>query len=421
MMLSYFFIRLFTFPLAYLPLSWIHFLGNCLGSLAYALLPKYRKRTLSNLSLAKTLKLKDLKKSAKRSFQHLLITCLEYPKFAKIKNISKIAHTENPEVATPFMKEGKGVIFFCGHQSNWELLFIEGTKRMAGVAIGRPLKNRYLYRWIVSIREKYGGRMITPKQTMKEGLRALRRGAFLGIVGDQALPESSYAFDFFGRLAWTSPAPAILSHRSGAPIIVATIRRKKSRYLIHYSDPIIPIPSAPLKEEIERMMKKALELLEEDIRKAPEQWLWQHNRWKQETAARVYYRYRHESILVILDAAFDPHFLPIFKEIYPRAFLTLLAPDQMELPPVEMEIIRYRTQEERMIKDYRFKLVFNLTQDEKLKAHFMKLSVLEFLNLEDIKRAAAQKDLHEEEFPLLLKAALLRGESAPQEEGENAP
>ena len=69
------------------------------------------------------------------------------------------------------------------------------------------LKNTSLYEWVVSIREKYGGTIIPPRQAIKGGLRALKQGKFLGIVGDQGMPESPYAFDFFGRRAWTTPCP----------------------------------------------------------------------------------------------------------------------------------------------------------------------------------------------------------------------
>ena len=64
---------------------------------------------------------------------------------------------------------------------------------MPGVAIGRPVKNHFLYNWVVSMREKYGGKIIAPNQAIKEGLRGLKKGAFLGIVGDQGCPIAATA------------------------------------------------------------------------------------------------------------------------------------------------------------------------------------------------------------------------------------
>lgn len=406
MNLSYLAIRTLTYPISLLSFKAIHFIGRRLGTLAYYLLPTFRKRTLSNLSLAE---MNDLKKTAKASFQNLAITLLEYPKFARLKTIDHVLTCENPEKAKDLIDQGTGVIFFCGHQANWELLFLEGTSRMPGVAIGRPIKNKTLYNWVISIREKFGGTIITPKQTIKEGLRALKHGKFLGIVGDQALPESDYAFDFFGHRAWTTPAPAILSYRTGCPMMVATIKRTQGKYRIHYSDPIWPNLDIPMQDEIHRMMKEALLILEEDIRKRPGEWLWQHNRWKQETPENVYYRYRWDTILIILPKDFDLSSLSTFREIYPKAFMTILAPLGTQVPLSDVEIKYYEKEENLFLTDYRFKLVFNFTKERKLKKHFLKQSAFKVLSLDDLKNGVAQEHLlPRDNFSMLLKKALTR-------------
>lgn len=409
MNISYLAIRALTFPLGFLPFKLIHLIGKGAGTVAYYMLTKYRKRALSNLSLAENLDIKDLKKVAKASFQNLAITTLEYAKFSRIKNTKNIIVCENPKLAKQLIDKGTGIIFFCGHQANWELLFLEGTQRMPGVAVGRPIKNPLLYQWIVSIREKFGGMIITPKETIKEGLRALKKGKFLGIVGDQALPESDYAFDFFGRRAWTTPAPAILSYRTGCPIMVATIRRERGKYFIHYSDPIWPNPDATMEEEIHRMMKESLLILEDDIRKRPGQWLWQHNRWKQETPDNVYYRYRWDTILMILPKDFDLNVLHTFREIYPKAFMTILAPLGTSIPLNGVEVLYYEKEKELFITDYRFKLVFNFSGNKKLRRHFMKQSAFEVLDDEALKNGVAQEHLLPgDDFSMLLKKALTR-------------
>lgn len=387
----------------------IHLMGKGLGTLAYHCMTKYRKRTLSNLSLAENLEIDSLKKTAKASFQNLAITILEYPKFSRIKTTKNVIICENPNTAKKLIDNGTGVIFFCGHQANWELLFLEGSERMPGVAIGRPIKNPALYRWVVSMREKFGGTIITPKQTIKEGLRALRKGRFLGIVGDQALPESPYSFDFFGRRAWTTPAPAILSYRTGCPIIVATIKRKRGKYYIHYSDPIWPNPDATLEEEIHRMMKESLLILEDDIRKRPGQWLWQHNRWKQETPDNVYYQYRWDTILIILPKDFDLETLHTFREIYPKAFMTIFTPLGSAIPLTDVEILYYEKEEELFITDYRFKLVFNFSGNKRVRRHFLKQSAFKVLDLHDLQNGVAKEHLLPgDDFPTLLKKALTR-------------
>jgi len=330
-------------------------------------MPTFRKRTWSHLSLASTLNLttKEMKKIAKGSFQNLMITCLEYAKFAKEKNIGRIAQCKNPEYAASLLSQGKGVIFFCGHQANWEVLFLEGTQRMPGTAIGRPIKNTLLYNWVLSIRTKYGGKIVPPKKALYEGLRALKKGSFLGIVGDQAMPDSGYQSLFMGRKAWTSSAPALLAHRTGACIIVAMTKRTPTGYSITYSDPIYPDPQAPLDQDVDRMMLAALDILEKSICDTPEEWLWQHNRWKQQLPGRIKSPFRHDALCVLLskDTSLYPS-LKTLRNIYPTECFHIFVPKehQEHLPSIEDAIIHPYAHTPLTTKDYRFKLVFNWTQ-----------------------------------------------------------
>src|SRR5262245_58304670 len=94
-------ILVLTCPLRFLPYAVIHRLGAILGSCAYFLLPKFRKRALSNLALASSLVLteSEIRRLAKKSLQNLMITCLEYAKFASEKEIHRVATCVNPEEA----------------------------------------------------------------------------------------------------------------------------------------------------------------------------------------------------------------------------------------------------------------------------------------------------------------------------------
>lgn len=304
---TYALIRALISPLGQLPPKALHTLGRVLGRLLYYFLPKFRKRALSNLALASKLELTNAQivEYAKLSFENLAITMLEYGKLKSSNNLDYI-RCENPQEAEKIIQSGKGVIFFCAHQANWEVLFIEGTRRMPGVAIGRPIKNRPLYDWITSIRERFGGEMIAPRDAIAGGLRALKSGKFLGIVGDQGMPESHFSSSFLGRRAYTSPVPALLSYKTGAPMIFAeTIRERDGSYKIHYSPAIYPDKAKPKDSEVRRMMESMLSSLEESISKRPGQWMWQHNRWKQETPADVFYAFRYDSILIVLPEDFD--------------------------------------------------------------------------------------------------------------------
>jgi KDO2-lipid IV(A) lauroyltransferase len=402
-MITYLFFRFFTFILQFIPYRGIHFLGKKLGSFTFYFLTSYRKRVFSNLALAKDLHLSpsEIRFIAKKSFQNLAINMLEYPKFSTENHFDTIITCKNPEIANDIYKQGKGIIFFCGHQANWETLFLDGTLRMKGVAIGKSIKNKKIYNWIVSIREKNGGKIIDPKNALKEGLRNLRQGIFLGILGDQAMPSSNYSYPFLGRRAWTTTAPALLSHRTNSPIIVATTKREKGRYLIHYSNPIYPDLTKSIEEEIPRLMNHILSIFEESIKECPEEWFWHHNRWKQQTPKMVYKEYRHDALCIILPEqtslfeAICPH-LSTLRSIYKRDFMTLITPEKWKdsLPIKVDEVITYQKQEELFREDYRFKLIFNFSTCSKIKKHYKKLSAFDVLSLQDLEKIAYKKNPH---------------------------
>jgi KDO2-lipid IV(A) lauroyltransferase len=392
--LEYFLIRALIFPLRFLPFSWIHALGKFCGLIGFYCLRTYRKRALSHIALAKDLAFsnEEIIRTAKQSFQNLAINCLEYAKLSATKDLSQVIRCENPEVADALYAKGQGIVFFCAHQSNWEVLFLDGTARMKGVAIGKPIKNKRLYQWIVSIREKFGGTIITPKNAVKEGLRALKKGVFLGIVGDQAMPESHYWFPFLGRRASNSTAPALLAHRTNSPIIFAETHRVKGGYRIRYSDPIWPRPDQPMEKEVIRMMDQTLHLLQESIRRYPGEWLWQHNRWKQQTPQIIYHSFRHDSLCVILSE--DPSLLPLLetlKQIYPLEHFTLIVPESLRshsFPSVD-ELVTYKDISETLRNDLRPKIIFNFTSYELIERHYKRLSAFQVLTLTKLKQIAA--------------------------------
>ena len=375
-MLAYLFIRLVTYPLGYVPYPAIHALGKVLGTLAYYLLPKFRKRALSNLALASALDLtnEEIILTAKYSMQTLMQVLLEYPKLAQEKDIHKIAVCDNPEEANSIMQKGTGVIFFCGHQANWELLFLEGTSRMKGVAIGRPIKNIHLYNWILSIRQKFGGIIIEPKKAAAQGLRALKSGAFLGIVGDQGMPDSGFSSPFLGRLAYTSPMPAMLAYKTDTPIIVATTEYRQGKYHIRYSPAIYPDKNTPKETEIPRLMHTVLALYEDSIKKRPHEWLWVHNRWKQQSLDRIKKPYRHDSIALILsDDESLLKDLSHLRAIYPTEELTIFVPKSLQSKiTLNAQVRPYSTRDELFEKTYKYKLLYSFIKDLNIDKHYKK-------------------------------------------------
>jgi hypothetical protein len=150
-----------------------------------------------------------------------------------------------------------------------------------------------------------------------------------------------------------------------------------------------------MEQEVIRLMDASLTLLQESIKESPGEWLWQHNRWKQQTPQNIYKQFRHDCISIILPQdkqqfeAIAPH-LPTLKKIYEGNFLVFIAPEQFRdrLQGSAEEIIYYQKIREVLLDDYRFKLVFNFTDYKLIYAHYESLSAFAILDLQQLRALA---------------------------------
>lgn len=405
--------RAFGWFISLLPYRIIHGFGKIAGSGAYHLHRSFRKKALANLAIAYGDKKneEERKKIAKRSFQNLMITCLEFFRLKKSKGrFSEIVSIEGMDEADKLLQKKQGLIFLTGHQANWEIPFLAATSRFQGVAIGRPIKNKWLYNWVLSIREMNGGKIVMPKNAIRQGMRALKEGKFLGIVGDQAVPDSPYAYPLFGTRAWTSSAPALLAYKTGCPIVVCCNKRVGHRYHITGSLPIWPNLSNPIKEEVPRLMDEAMRFLEASIQRKPEEWMWVHDRWKQQGIDHVKREFRYGFILIILPPDPTPclPLLPLLRKIYPRSFLTFFVPEHLELSIDGCEVRRYRSEQDLFVRDWRFQLVIDFYGSKKLCRHFRKLGAFKTLDVPKMQKMAPGLSFAETLKQALVKAECLK-------------
>jgi Kdo2-lipid IVA lauroyltransferase/acyltransferase len=383
--------RAFGFFVSLLSYRTLHYLGNVAGICAYYLHRSFRKKALANLTIAfgETKSEQERIAIAKKSFQNLMITCLEFFRLKKsYKKISEIATFQDQPELEAWLNNKHGVVFLSAHQANWEIPFLALTERYSGIAIGRPIKNKRLYQLVLSVRQMHGGKIVLPKNAIRASLKALAKGEFLGIVGDQAYPESPYFYPLFGTRAWTASTPALLAYKTGSPLVAGTTKRHEGSYIIAGSPLIWPNLNAPIKDEVPRMMDEAMRHLEKSIALAPEQWMWVHDRWKQQGIDHVKRKYRYGFVLITLPP--DPqNFLdlfPLFRKIYPRSFLTFFVPKGRAFSFSDCTILEYEKESDLLVRDWRYQLVLDFYDSRKVRRHFLKLGAFKALSLHHMKK-----------------------------------
>jgi KDO2-lipid IV(A) lauroyltransferase len=173
------------------------------------------------------------------------------------------------------------VLVASAHLGSWELFAeVMARRGIAFSAVVRPLAGAF-NEWVVRNRQAAGMELILQRGALQGMLKALQRGRPVVQLIDQALPSpAALRVPFFGRPATTTPALSMAALRSKAPVYVVVALREGEALRMFVEGPF-PVP--PLEDHHAALEAHAAQLtlvLEGYIRRAPDQWLWLHRRWK---------------------------------------------------------------------------------------------------------------------------------------------
>ena len=175
---------------------------------------------------------------------------------------------------------GKGVVIAVAHLGNWELLARAGSRRgMRATAITRTLRGA-ANRRLVAVRREGGLDELPDKGSTQAALAVLRRGDTLAVVVDQNMrPRRGIFVDFFGEAACTTPAAAVFSLRSGAPLVaIFSVREPGGTHRAEVHGPFTTaLRGHAAVVDLTQQLTRAVE---EAVRAHPDQWFWVHRRWK---------------------------------------------------------------------------------------------------------------------------------------------
>jgi len=179
--------------------------------------------------------------------------------------------------------EGKGLIVVTGHMGNWE---IGGASIAAhGIpvdVVAQRQRNPLFDADLVANRTRLGMTVIERGEAPKKVLRSLREGRAVGIVGDQNVRHGGVFVEFFGRPAATARGAALFALRTGSPIFIGMAKRMPGfpqRYRVTF-ERLDFEPGGEMDQDVLRLTEAHTRCLESRVREAPEQYFWQHRRWK---------------------------------------------------------------------------------------------------------------------------------------------
>jgi KDO2-lipid IV(A) lauroyltransferase len=222
---------------------------------------------------------------ARESYGNLGRTSIEtalLPKYSKDDIMNLFGTIEGWDVVEDAMSRGKGLIIVSGHLGNWELGAAYVASRVPRLdAVARGMQNPMFEEYLTETREQIGVHVIHDSEAVRRVPRTLREGGVVAFLFDQgAAGLASTWVPFFGRYAKTPRGPAVFALRLDTPVLfTCAVREPNGKYSMKFEEVVVP-RTGERERDVDAIVGAYTNTLERWVRKYPEQYFWQHRRWK---------------------------------------------------------------------------------------------------------------------------------------------
>jgi len=268
---------------AALPLSFLFGFGEFLGVCAWMFSGKYRRLATRNLEIAFSNEKspRELRQLVRQHFRRLGANLLCSAKLTQMppEKILEHVEVENIESMAREFRAGVPVVLILSHLGTWEVfaqLMPEFVGFVRNSSVYQGLGNRFIDEHVQRTRSQTGLELFDRHDGFEPVIELLRSGGGVGVLSDQHAGDHGVWTPFFGRLASTSPLPALLAKRTRAALIAAGVYTTgRARWRMVFTERFDETGAS-----VAVLTSKINQVIEEQVRRAPEDWFWVHNRWK---------------------------------------------------------------------------------------------------------------------------------------------
>ena len=268
---------------AALPLRFLFAVGEFLGFCAWLVSGKYRRLAERNVEIAfgDEKSPRELRCLVRRHFRRLGANLLCSVKLTAMppEQILQRVKVENIEAMDREFRAGVPVVLVLSHLGTWEL-FAQLMPKFVGyvrnASVYQKLGNRFIDEHVRRTRSQTGLELFDRQAGFEPVIELLRSGGGVGVLSDQHAGDHGLWTPFFGRLASTSPLAGLLAKRTRAALIAAAVYTTgPARWRIVFTERFDQPGTS-----VAAITSRINEVIEQQIRVAPEDWFWVHNRWK---------------------------------------------------------------------------------------------------------------------------------------------
>jgi Kdo2-lipid IVA lauroyltransferase/acyltransferase len=253
----------------------------------YAMLPRLRRTAEFNLRLAfpewDEARRRGVIRGMVRNLGWMAAEFARLPRYTR-ENIEEVVILDGHENFLEGQRRGKGVLYLTGHIGAWELSsFAHALYGFPLHYMARPLDNARVDALVNRYRCLSGNQPIFKNESARALLKILKDAGTVGILADQnTMPEEGAFVDFFGKPACTTTGIARVALHTDAAVVpgYAVWDAGIGKYRLRFEAAVELVRTGETERDIFVNTQKFAMVIEEIIRKYPEQWVWVHARWK---------------------------------------------------------------------------------------------------------------------------------------------
>ena len=266
---------------------WVHYL---LSDFIYLILYKlvgYRKQVVrENLTISFPEKSKEELLRIERRFYHFLGDY--FAESVKLMTISKQSLRrrlvfKNTEAIEECVESGQSCAVFLGHYCNWEWITslpLWVTPKAQCGQIYHPIENKDFDRLFLRLRQRLGAVCIPMQDTLRKILEFRQAGqpVVIGYISDQKphWVNIHHWVDFLHHDTPVLTGTERIARKMNHAVFYLDVRRLRRGY---YEAEFKLITREPQQMPEFKLTDIYYQMLEASIQRAPEFWLWSHNRW----------------------------------------------------------------------------------------------------------------------------------------------
>lgn len=284
---EYALLRVVTFLVRLMPLPLARRVGEGAGRLGYALGIRRHVAERQVAAVFPGLGAREVARIARQSYANLGRIAIELTLLPYLGDRALAALFEDEgdlRVITDLRDQYGSVVACTGHVGNWELSGAYVALRGVPIdGVARHLANPLVDGYVMRTRSRTGMRIIFDSDAVRKLPRGIKQGRVCGLIADQGvLGLASTYVPFFGRPAKTPRGPAVFALRFKLPVVFAAAVLQPSGKYRFVAERIEVQETGNREADVDAIITSFTHALERLVRRYPDQYFWQHRRWKRQ-------------------------------------------------------------------------------------------------------------------------------------------